>query len=60
MDLRLTCRIILLFLLVSVLWAATLVVHYPDERHYSDGAWLMLDGGDWLTPPSSISHAPSE
>jgi len=50
MDLRLTCRIILLFLLVSVLWAATLVVHYPDERHYSDGAWLMLDGGDWLTP----------
>lgn len=31
--------------------AATLFTHYPDERHYTDGAIAMLRGDDdWLTP----------
>jgi 4-amino-4-deoxy-L-arabinose transferase-like glycosyltransferase len=31
-------------------FASTLIIHHPDERHYSDGAAIMLETGDWLTP----------
>lgn len=38
-------------LIVGLLpFASTLVIHHPDERHYSDGAAIMLETGDWLTP----------
>ncbi|MDA0659655.1 MAG: phospholipid carrier-dependent glycosyltransferase [Planctomycetota bacterium] len=38
------------FLLATVTIAREYVVHYPDERHYTDGALEMLRTGDLLTP----------
>ena len=26
------------------------MLYYPDERHYTDGALMMLKNGDWLVP----------
>lgn len=31
-------------------YAATFLVHHPDERHYRDGAIFMLRTGDYWTP----------
>jgi 4-amino-4-deoxy-L-arabinose transferase-like glycosyltransferase len=41
---------ILLFALVALPFAATFAFYYPDERHYTDGALMMLKHGDWLVP----------
>ncbi len=30
--------------------ASSLVVHFPDERYYSNGAVIMIQSGDYLTP----------
>lgn len=38
------------FFLVATTIAREYVVHYPDERHYTDGALQMLKTGDLLTP----------
>lgn len=40
-----------LALIVSLLpLASNLITHFPDERHYSNGAVIMLHTGDYLTP----------
>jgi len=43
-------HLILLFLLAALPFAATSALYYPDERHYTDGALMMLEHGDWLVP----------
>lgn len=43
-------HLILLFALVTLPYAATFALYYPDERHYTDGALRMLKQGDWLVP----------
>ncbi|PRD53162.1 ArnT family glycosyltransferase [Phyllobacterium myrsinacearum] len=30
--------------------ASSLITHFPDERHYSNGAVIMLHTGEYLTP----------
>ena len=42
--------LILLFALAALPFAATFALYYPDERHYTDGALMMLKHGDWLVP----------
>lgn len=37
-------------------FASTLIIHHPDERHYSDGAAIMLETGDWLTPQTGTGE----
>lgn len=39
-----------LFFLGVLPFASYYVVHYPDERHYTDAGILMLESGDWLNP----------
>lgn len=41
---------ILAFALVALPFAATYALYYPDERHYTDGALMMLKQGNWLVP----------
>ncbi len=41
---------ILIFALAALPFAATFTLYYPDERHYTDGALMMLKYGDWLVP----------
>lgn len=43
-------HLILLFALVTLPYAATFALYYPDERHYTDGALRMLKHGDWFVP----------
>jgi 4-amino-4-deoxy-L-arabinose transferase-like glycosyltransferase len=40
----------LIFLLAALPFAATFVIPYPDERHYTDGAMAMLRDHDWAAP----------
>jgi len=42
--------LILVFALAALPFAATFALYYPDERHYTDGALMMLKYGDWLVP----------
>ena len=42
--------LILLFFAGLLPFAAEFVVHHPDERHYTDAAIVMLQGGDYLVP----------
>ena len=44
--------LILVFALAALPFAATFALYYPDERHYTDGALMMLKHGDWLVPKS--------
>jgi 4-amino-4-deoxy-L-arabinose transferase-like glycosyltransferase len=43
-------HLILIFALAALPFAATFATYYPDERHYTDGALMMLTHGDWLVP----------
>lgn len=43
-------HIILIFALAALPFAATFALYYLDERHYTDGALMMLKQGDWLVP----------
>jgi len=43
-------HLIVIFAVVALPFAATFALYYPDERHYTDGAMLMLQHGDWLSP----------
>lgn len=38
------------FLIILFPFAESMILHYPDERHYSQGGVLMLETGDYLTP----------
>ncbi len=42
--------LVLAFVASLLPWAGTFLTHYPDERHYTDGAIQFMQGGDWLTP----------
>lgn len=42
-----------IFALAALPFAATFALYYPDERHYTDGALMMLKQGDWLVPHSA-------
>ncbi len=46
-------HLILLFTLAALPFAATFALYYPDERHYTDGALMMLKHGDWLVPQTA-------
>jgi len=48
---------ILLFVLAALPFAATFSLYYPDERHYTDGALIMLKRGDWLVPQTAEGAA---
>jgi 4-amino-4-deoxy-L-arabinose transferase-like glycosyltransferase len=43
-------HLILIFALAALPFAATFATYYSDERHYTDGALMMLKHGDWLVP----------
>jgi len=43
-------HLILLFALAALPFAATFALYYTDERHYTDGALMMLKDGAWLVP----------
>ena len=43
-------QLILIFALAALPFAASFTLYYPDERHYTDGALMMLKHGDWLVP----------
>lgn len=43
-------HIIIIFAMVALPFVATFALYYPDERHYTDGAFHMLQHGDWLIP----------
>jgi len=43
-------HLVLMFALAALPFAATFALYYPDERHYTDGALMMLKHGDWLVP----------
>jgi len=45
--------LILMFALVALPFVATFTLYYPDERHYTDGALMMLKHGDWLVPKTA-------
>jgi 4-amino-4-deoxy-L-arabinose transferase-like glycosyltransferase len=45
-----TGHVILIFALAALPFAATFALYYPDERHYTDGALMMLKHGGWLVP----------
>lgn len=54
MGSRLTIgHLILIFALVALPLAATYMLYYPDERHYTDGALGMLQHGQWLAPENA-------
>lgn len=54
MNLRLKIgHLILMFALAALPFAATFALYYPDERHYTDGALMMLKQGDWLLPKTA-------
>jgi 4-amino-4-deoxy-L-arabinose transferase-like glycosyltransferase len=46
-------HLILIFALVALPLAATYTLYYPDERHYTDGALVMLQQGHWLAPANA-------
>lgn len=46
-------HVILIFALTALPFAATYALYYPDERHYTDGAMLMLQHGHWFTPENA-------
>jgi len=46
-------HLILMFALAALPFAATFALYYPDERHYTDGALMMLKYGDWLVPKTA-------
>ncbi|MGR6465654.1 ArnT family glycosyltransferase [Rhizobium sp. PAMB 3182] len=41
---------VIAFLVAIFPFAESMILHYPDERHYSQGAALMMESGDYLTP----------
>jgi 4-amino-4-deoxy-L-arabinose transferase-like glycosyltransferase len=41
---------VIAFLFAIFPFAESMILHYPDERHYSQGAALMMESGDYLTP----------
>ena len=43
-------HVILIFVLAALPFAATFALYYPDERHYTDGALMMFQHGDWFVP----------
>jgi 4-amino-4-deoxy-L-arabinose transferase-like glycosyltransferase len=47
-------HLILIFALAVLPFAASFVLYYPDERHYTDGALMMLKHGDWLVPKTAV------
>ena len=49
--------ILALFALCVLPLAATLVLQYPDERHYTDGAMKMLQDHDWLVPKTPVDDS---
>jgi 4-amino-4-deoxy-L-arabinose transferase-like glycosyltransferase len=46
-------HLILIFALAALPFAATFALYYSDERHYTDGALMMLKHGDWLVPKTA-------
>lgn len=46
-------HLFLVFALAALPFAATFALYYPDERHYTDGALMMLKHGDWLVPQTA-------
>jgi len=46
-------HLVLIFVLAALPFAATFALYYPDERHYTDGALMMLKDGDWLVPKTA-------
>jgi 4-amino-4-deoxy-L-arabinose transferase-like glycosyltransferase len=46
-------HVILIFALAALPLAATYALYYPDERHYTDGALMMLQQGHWLVPENA-------
>ena len=46
-------HLILMFALAALPFAATFALYYPDERHYTDGALMMLKHSDWLVPQTA-------
>ena len=51
-DRRITT--LLIFWLLSLMpLAGTFLMHYPDERHYTDAALWMLETGDLFTPQAA-------
>lgn len=46
--------LILIFALVLLPFAATLVQHYPDEWHYINSVLIMQHTGDYLTPRNDV------
>lgn len=50
-------HLILIFALAALPFAATYILYYPDERHYTDGALMMLRHGHWLVPENADGSA---
>ena len=50
--------LLLLFFVGLLPFAAHFLLHYPDERHYTDGAIHMVRSGNWLVPktPDGVSR----
>ena len=46
-------HLILMFAVAALPFAATYALYYPDERHYTDGALMMLQDHDWLVPKTA-------
>ncbi len=42
--------LLMLFFVGLLPFAARFLLHYPDERHYTDGAIRMVREGNWLVP----------
>ncbi|HKI70252.1 MAG TPA: glycosyltransferase family 39 protein, partial [Verrucomicrobiae bacterium] len=45
--------LLLLFLFGLLPFAAHFLLHYPDERHYMDGAIYMVRDGSWVAPKTA-------
>ena len=50
-------HLIFIFLLGVLPLAATFALQYPDERHYTDGALMMLRDHDWLVPKTPVDNS---
>ena len=42
-----------MFAVAALPFAVTFALYYPDERHYTDGALVMLKDHDWLAPKTA-------
>ena len=53
---RLAILLSLAFIIGLLPSASSLIMHFPDERYYSNGAVIMMQSGDYLTlaPPKGM------